>query len=170
MSSILACHSKGDRRFSDPYAKLADGRTIEDVYQSAKRNKNKMPYPKGNAKGKPAHFLHLLGKDYPCSHAMRHAFYTMLWWIWLVENPELAEKAASYEGFQDIYDGQHGIIYKKGITSIFPDPIEGSCCQALAIAFLVSEDSIMFLPHILNQAKEAYWVRNHKEPFTGATS
>jgi hypothetical protein len=34
---FLECSSAGDKRFSAFYAKLADGRTIEEVYQGAKR-------------------------------------------------------------------------------------------------------------------------------------
>lgn len=162
---ILECYSKGDRRFSALYAKLADGRTIEEVYQSAKRDQNGNPYPKGRAKKKPCHYLHILGINVPCSHAMRHTFYTMLWWIWLMENPELAEEATTYEGFRDIYDGHGGIVHQKGCSAL-PDTIEDSACQARAIAFLISEGNLLFMPHVLQKAMDAYWLRNHGEILT----
>jgi hypothetical protein len=163
---ILECHSKGDRRFSALYARLADGRTIETVYQSAKRDANGLPYPKGQAKGKPAQYIHILGKNHPCSHTLKHTFYTMLWWIWLIENPELAEEAAGYDVFIDIYDGHRGQRHLKGIETPFPKNLHESACQARAIAFLVGDGNMLSLPSILRQALNTYWLRYHKQPFT----
>lgn len=64
--------SRGDKRFSAMYAKLKDGRTIEDAYQEAK----------GSGKGQPA-------KD---PNFKYYATYLGLWKQWAKENPKLIEE------------------------------------------------------------------------------
>jgi hypothetical protein len=155
---ILQCHSKGDRRFSALYAKLADGRSIETIYQLAKRDGNGCPYGESPqaAKGKPACFLHILGENVPCTLELRHKFFTMLWWIYFKENPGLMSIVLEHEACQDIFDGHRGIVYEIGRPSIYPDHVT-SCCQAVAIAFLAGPENTLELPPLLHEANRLYW-------------
>lgn len=160
---ILQCYSKGDRRYSAFYARLADGRNIETAYQRAKRDEHGKPYPEGQAKGKKCHYLWVMGQNVPCDHKLRHLFYTMLWWIFFMENPSLLTEASTYDAYKDIYDRHGGIIYQKGRKVPFPDNIEDGCCQALSIAFLVGDGNRLELPPVLQQAVSAYWKKQHGE-------
>src|SRR5579884_3386565 len=88
---LLSCYSSGDRRFSALFARLPAGyagetsRTIEQVYQGAKRDWRGQPIaqPKGT---RPA-LLWIERGLYVCSNGFRHAFYTSLWDLYLREYP-----------------------------------------------------------------------------------
>ncbi len=76
--------SKGDRRFSALFARLADGRTIEDAWAEAKGYPDR--YAAKNRPAKDPSF------DYP-------GVYRGLWEQWANENPALmAELAAKSQG------------------------------------------------------------------------
>lgn len=75
------CSSKGDKRFSALYARLADGRTIEEAYQLDVKGYRKFGNDWRLGKGKPP--LH------PCDTWKE---YLALWIQWGKENPEMIEK------------------------------------------------------------------------------
>ena len=86
------CSSKGDNRFSALYAKMPDGRTIEEWYQCDVKG-----YDIGGrnwklGKGKPPNF------PYPDDHLWQ--MYLSLWRIWAIHNEELLfellDKARAY--------------------------------------------------------------------------
>jgi len=126
---ILRCDSKGDHRFSALYAYLGV-RTIEQWYQDAKRNENGYPYKK--PKGEQATFL-LLDATYIPAIIIQHEYYLLLWHAYLRKHPTLLEYAATFEGFQDVFDGHRGMIYEPSATY----PQADRCTQSEAIAHLV---------------------------------
>lgn len=76
--------SRGDKRFSALYAKLSDGRTIEQAYQQAK----------WSGKGKPA-----IHKDFPYRET-----YLGLWKQWANENPKLIEELRRLSAWKVLTD------------------------------------------------------------------
>ncbi len=107
----LECSSKGDKRFSAYYAKLAceQNRSIEELYQGFKMfDDGHGGFITGlgvkEAKGKCA-----------VNQVPAAQFYSHLWNVYFCENPELLQAIAPYNGFSDIF-GQ-----------------EGRCCQAIEI-------------------------------------
>lgn len=72
--------SKGDKRFSAFYARLADGRTIEEAYQLDVKGYRKFSNNPMAGKGKPPLF--------PCDTWKE---YLNLWKMWAKENPEKIE-------------------------------------------------------------------------------
>lgn len=80
--------SAGDKRFSAFYAKMADGRSIEEHYQCDIKG-----YPSwSEGKGKP-----------PLRECDLYSEYLNLWRVWSNEHldllKELAERAKEYDGF-----------------------------------------------------------------------
>lgn len=75
------CSSKGDKRFSALFAKLPDGRTIEEHYQCDIKGYNPGGTNWRDYKGKPA-------LD-PETNLWEE--YLNLWWEWAELNPELIE-------------------------------------------------------------------------------
>jgi len=75
--------SKGDTRFSALYAKLKDGRTIEEAYQLDIKGYRKVSNNWTAGKGKPS--LNSM------SHEEQYQAYKQLWKQYLSENPELLE-------------------------------------------------------------------------------
>lgn len=75
------CSSKGDKRFSAFYAKLKDGRTIEEAYQLDVKGYRKFGNSPMLGKGKPPL------KKYE-GDALWLA-YLDLWWKWCGENPHM---------------------------------------------------------------------------------
>lgn len=73
--------SQGDTRFSALFAKLQDGRTIEEAYQLDVKGYRAVSNKWMDGKGKPA----LNGK----SRAELWEEYLMLWRCWISENPEM---------------------------------------------------------------------------------
>ena len=95
----LECSSKGDRRFSAFHARIArrDGRSIEDLYQSAKT----LPDGRTGLNWREA-------KGQPCVNIEEcRELYAKLWQDYFEENPDLLEYAREFNGFSDIY-GQAG--------------------------------------------------------------
>lgn len=72
------CSSKGDARFSALYARLADGRTIEEAYQLDVKGYRKYGNNWRLGKGKP-----------PLRDVNLWEEYLALWKQWATENPEL---------------------------------------------------------------------------------
>jgi hypothetical protein len=141
IARLLSCYSNGDRRFSALFARLPAGyagetrRTIEHVYQGAKRDWRGQPFaqPKGT---RPA----LLCGLYVCSNGFRHAFYTSLWDLYFREHPDLFSEACTYDGFyeregSEVFWVEEGRTFGEGKPSLFES--ERACNQALSIAYLV---------------------------------
>jgi hypothetical protein len=76
--------SKGDKRFSAFYARLADGRSIEEAYQLDVKGYRVEGNNPMLGKGKPP-----LKK---CTHDELYVEYLKLWFQWATENPELIEE------------------------------------------------------------------------------
>lgn len=95
----LECSSKGDKRFSAFYA-MINGRSIENIYQSVKRNKL------GNKVYKGQYVDHCIinGKKYPAS--ILTPYYRYLWYIYLKNNPELVKYASQFNSFSDMFRGK----------------------------------------------------------------
>lgn len=96
---FLECSSKGDRRFSAFYARIAhrEYKTIEEIYQAAK------VFDDGStglsikaAKGRAA-----------TNAAACAALYSRLWDEYIAENPELKQVLKAATGLSDIF-GQNG--------------------------------------------------------------
>lgn len=73
--------SQGDTRFSPLYAKLRDGRTIEEAYQLDVKG----------YRGKVDNWLLVKGRP-PVRDVDLWAEYRALWWQWTMENPKLLEE------------------------------------------------------------------------------
>lgn len=73
--------SRGDKRFSAFFARLADGRSIEDAYQLDVKGFRAITNDWRNAKGQPPHN----GK----TRDQMWNEYLDLWRIWAGENPDL---------------------------------------------------------------------------------
>ena len=105
--SVLECSSKGDRRFSAFYAKVAvhgETTSIEEHYQLSKRFGNKVPDSVRSAKGrKPTHFA-LGGKRYDVKYLS--AWYKLLWVKYLDEQPDLVAYASGFDDFSDMFKGR----------------------------------------------------------------
>lgn len=94
-SPFLECSSKGDKRFSAFYARINrfGGRTIEEIYQSAKRfGKDNKALPLWQAKGRRANNMEEVSR-----------LYDKLWLIYLLENRELIDELRKYRGFSDVF-------------------------------------------------------------------
>lgn len=78
------CSSKGDKRFSALFARLNDGRTIEEAYQLDSKGYRTLSEDWRFAKGKPA----INGK----TRAELLVEYLEYWEIWACENPLLIEE------------------------------------------------------------------------------
>ena len=78
------CSSKGDTRFSALFARLADGRTIEEAYQLDVKGYREITQNWRDAKGKPARN----GK----THAELKKEYLEIWETWAIENPDLIDE------------------------------------------------------------------------------
>ncbi len=95
----LECSSKGDKRFSAFFARIkcCGNKTIEEIYQSCKVFEGRITNLSiKEAKGKQA-----------INMEFAHKVYSMLWDIYLDENPELLPILQSSTGVSDIF-GQEG--------------------------------------------------------------
>ena len=160
---LLHCYSSGDRRYSALYAQLACGITIERAYQSSKRDKdgNQYAHPKGV---NPYYILYNNNLNIPTAES-RHLYYTMLWYIYLKEQPGLWEELMCYDGTyerpgevfwmnRDDTFGLHHADYFEQLTR--------SCNQALSIAWLkYSVNPMNLFPSELVRCIETYWNRYH---------
>jgi hypothetical protein len=110
---------------------LRNDRTIERIYQGAKRDEDGQPFTQ--PKGKKPSFLFLNGELHPCTNRLRQEFYLMLWYIYFIEHPELLDVADQYNQFRDIFS-EKGVV----VTVFEEYPFEGNDCnQARAIAYCV---------------------------------
>jgi hypothetical protein len=81
---VLECSSRGDRRFSAFYAKLPDGRSIEEHYQCDVKGHDPGGRNWRKGKGKP-----------PVDRSVdTQSAYDNLWRQWLALNPELRTELA----------------------------------------------------------------------------
>lgn len=132
---IVECHSRGDRRYSAMFARLPDGRTIEEIYQAAKRDADGKSFGgKRQAKGKTPTYLCLNGKLERCTPQLRHEFYRMLWDLYFHYNPQLLPIHCSQ--FRDIFS-ERGKVVDVNDPPLVLFSVEGGCNQARAIAQLV---------------------------------
>lgn len=98
-SPYLECSSKGDKRFSAFYARLQNnlGRSIEEIYQGVKCFEDgSTGLSWREAKGKKA-----VNQD------ICNAFYSILWNVYIDQNPDLLEVLKNASGLSDMF-GQKG--------------------------------------------------------------
>lgn len=94
----LECSSRGDKRFSAFYARVA-GRSIEETYQAAKVfDDGSTGLSWKQAKGKQA-----------CNHMELQQIYSSLWDTYISEHPELLTVLQNATGLQDMF-GQVGHV------------------------------------------------------------
>ena len=103
---MLECSSRGDKRFSAMYAKVAvfdvvD--TIENHYQKCKRDAGGNPVKKG----KPVSYMMLSYRRFPAE--MLTDWYRLLWIKYLDKNPALVDYAKKFDGFTDMFRGKNTI-------------------------------------------------------------
>ncbi len=115
VAPYLECSSKGDKRFSAMYARIArrGGKTIEEIYQAAKEFTDGTGFSVKKAKGRK-----------PLNEAYCRTLYARLWDEYIDEKPELLEVIRNASGLSDIF-GQ-----------------EGHCCQATEL-WRIRTDSYM---------------------------
>ena len=89
------CSSRGDRRFSALYARLADGRTIEEAYQLDMKGYRALGNDWRLGKGKPP-LTKLSPEQSWCA-------YRALWKQYLVENRQLIEVLRPHHVFTDAF-------------------------------------------------------------------
>lgn len=126
---ILRCDSRGDRRFSAWYASL-HGQSIEERYQGAKRDAEGRGY--ATPKGMRPSFFFLGGALFKAEH-VQYEYYLLLWHAYLKQHHALLLYANTFTGFQDIFDGHRGRVYRP--SKLYPQA--DRCCQAEAIAHLI---------------------------------
>lgn len=107
--------SRGDTRFSALYAKLADGRSIEEAYQLDVKGYRAISDDWHDGKGNAPY--------YPKTKAQLWQEYLELWRLWVSENPE---------AFADLIEKSKG----KVLTDKFATT---EINQAHALAVLISE-------------------------------
>ena len=143
---ILECSSAGDKRFSAFYARVVCfGKldSIENHYQSVKRNAKGLPCRKGERVA----YVEFNGNGYvacPDSKYEPHIltdFYRYLWYKYLSDNPELVAYAKQFDKFNDMFRG-------KCIN-----------CQADCVEAFVKENNLFYecikmLQNYDNQAEE----------------
>lgn len=103
----LECSSKGDKRFSAFYAKIRykNNQSIETLYQAYKVFEDGITnLSVAEAKGKKA-----INQEQACK------YYSELWDMYFLENPELLDVIKEHTGFSDMFGRP------------------GSCCQATEI-------------------------------------
>lgn len=156
---ILECHSRGDRRFSALYARLASGHTIEQIYQNSKRDEQKQPY--AHPKGKHPAYMYIANEyiDMLEHPEVQKWFYWLLWHVYFLERDDLRIEASQYNGFRDIFDGRQGFVYTPEMTY----PNHGGCCQSAAIAWCVKRQLGIGeeVPEIVLKSLDKYWKRYH---------
>lgn len=105
---VLYCDSRGDKRFSALYAKVAAfgvEHTIEEHYQLAKRLSGQpAPTHWKQMKGKKPDFVEIAGHDFPVERLTN--WYALLWVWYLDDHPDLVEYAKGFDQFVDRMAGQ----------------------------------------------------------------
>jgi len=92
---FLECSSKGDKRFSafNARVKFYDNKTIEEIYQASKVFKG----GKTNRRWQEAKGRFAINQD-DCAK-----FYTLLWRLYMVENPHLMTIIINASGLSDMF-------------------------------------------------------------------
>lgn len=132
-TKVLECSSRGDKRFSPIYAKVAihgKEKSIEEWYQSSKRSAD------GKKVGRNEDFEYFVDPytNDKLSKTEAPYFYRGLWITYLKNNPDLVEFASQYDEFSNIYDGKkienshHWIIaaYVKGDRERYIEVVKAS--------------------------------------------
>lgn len=121
MGSTLECSSRGDKRFSALYARIAiHGRidSIENIYQSCKRTSN------GSVPGKGKSFAYFVcpycGLQFPAEDISD--LYYGLWIAYFKQNPELLAYAANFNDFHDMFRGKSVNCQADVIKEMVNDP------------------------------------------------
>ena len=99
----LECSSRGDKRFSAFYA-VINGRSIEELYQSCKRDS------KGNPVRKGQYVDHCIIRNIKYTPDYLTPYYRYLWYIYLKNNPELVKYASQFNSFSDMFRGKALIV------------------------------------------------------------
>lgn len=99
----LECSSAGDKRFSAFFARLSDGRTIEQVYQAAKKFRD------GHGKVTSGHTIKEAKGLRPINARECAILYAELWDQYMVENPHLLPVIRRASGLSDRF-GQRGSV------------------------------------------------------------
>jgi len=91
----LECSSKGFRRLSAFYARLKshNNKSIEEIYQAAKVFDN----------GTTGLSWHVAKGRMPINVEEVHALYSVLWNMYIMENPELLDVIKCASGLSDFY-------------------------------------------------------------------
>ena len=100
---ILECSSKGDKRFSSFYAKVSFyGKvdSIENIYQSVKRDKN------GNKVKKGQYVSYININNIILDSKYLTPFYKLLWVKYLDENLHLVSYAKQFDDYNDMFKGK----------------------------------------------------------------
>jgi hypothetical protein len=99
----LECSSAGDKRYSAFYAKVIFNGvydTIENHYQKVKRGKDGTNVKKGE---KVSYFIINTKRFEPTELT---AYYRLLWYTYLKQNPELVAYAKQFDTFTDKFRGK----------------------------------------------------------------
>lgn len=101
----LECSSKGDKRFSAFYALVTirgETKSIEDWYQSAKRNSaGWIP-----GKGRKVDYMVNPFNGHKLPASCLSDFYTCLWIRYFTARPDLLEYAKGFDNFNDMFRGK----------------------------------------------------------------
>lgn len=127
--NVLECHSRGDKRFSALYA-IVKGRTIEQWYQSAKRDASHQPF--ASPKGQRPTYIHPIGGEDVPAVEVQYPYYRMLWHIYFLSHRELLHHATHFEGYHDRFETGGSHVYRPDDTAL-----PQKCLQSVAIADIV---------------------------------
>ena len=123
LAPAYECSSKGDARFSALYAKMPDGRTIEQWYQCDIKGYDTGGRDWKLGKGKPPMF------PYPADHLWQ--LYLNLWRLWALHNGEamldLKQKASEHNNVLSDCFAQSPLTHPHSIN------------QARALATIINE-------------------------------
>ena len=134
---ILECSSKGDKRFSAFYARISfygEIDTIENIYQSVKRDEN------GNKVGKGKKVHHIVINNKVLNVKYLTPLYKMLWVKYLDNNKNLVTYAMQYDDYSDMFKGKNVVncqadvirqYIKEGRESIMNEPLVKELCSIL---------------------------------------
>jgi len=98
---FLECSSQGDKRFSAFFARVSayDGRSIEDIYQAAKR------FPDGSTN---LSWREAKGRR-PVNSKYVARLYRKLWTLYIEENPTLLPILLAANGLSDTFGQQNHV-------------------------------------------------------------
>lgn len=122
---ILECSTVGDVRFSPFYAKVEiDGvlDTIENHYQTSKVLSGGI-IPDDWRVGKSNKAIGLYIRDVVLDTKYLTMFYNLMWYKYLMTNPDLVEVLSEYDGYSDKFSKGTRISQDRSITMFMQDRI-----------------------------------------------